>query len=91
MHTLSAEGRIVRLAPDLAWATPTYQRLAAVALERARAGPLTPATYRDLTGTSRRYVLAILEDLDRRGILVRTPEGHVPGPRAPRVTPGSAA
>jgi selenocysteine-specific elongation factor len=90
VRTLAAEGRIVRLAPDLAWATPMYQRLAAVALERARAGPLTPAAYRDATGTSRRYVLAILEDLDRRGILQRTSEGHVPGPRAPRVNPGHA-
>jgi hypothetical protein len=26
--------------------------------------------------------MAILEDLDRRGVLRRTPEGHVPGPRA---------
>ena len=31
---------------------------------------------------SRRYALAILEDLDRRGILRRTPDGHVLGPRA---------
>ena len=90
VSTLAAEGRIVRLAPDLAWATPTFQRLAAVALERARSGPLTPAAYRDATGTSRRFVLAILEDLDRRGILQRTPGGHVPGPRAPRATPGPA-
>ena len=28
--------------------------------------------------------MAILEDLDRRGILRRTPDGHVPGPRAAR-------
>jgi hypothetical protein len=26
--------------------------------------------------------MAILEDLDRRAILRRTPAGHVPGPRA---------
>ena len=45
--------------------------------------PLTPAAYRDATGTSRKYVLAILEDLDRRAILRRTPDGHVPGPKAP--------
>jgi hypothetical protein len=50
----------------------------------ARSTPLTPAAYRDATGTSRKYVLAILEDLDRRAILRRTPEGHVPGPRAPQ-------
>lgn len=84
LRALAAEGRIVRLGPNLAWATPTYHRLAAVALDRARAVPLTPAAFRDATGTSRKFVMAILEDLDRRGILARTPEGHVPGPRAPR-------
>ena len=84
VHALQADGRIVRLGPDLAWSTATYHRLAAVALELARTGPLTPAAFRDATGTSRRYVLAILEDLDRRGILQRTPEGHIPGSRAPR-------
>ena len=45
-----------------------------------RAGPLTPAAFRDETGTSRRYVLVILEDLDRRGLLRRTDAGHVLGP-----------
>jgi hypothetical protein len=50
----------------------------------AGAEPLTPAAFRDATGTSRKYVMAILEDLDRRAILRRTPTGHLPGPRAPR-------
>ena len=76
----------MRLGPDLAWATATYKGLAALALDRAREAPLTPAAYRDATGTSRKYVMAILEDLDRRGILERTAAGHVPGPRAPRAT-----
>jgi selenocysteine-specific elongation factor len=83
VRALQADGRIVRLAPDLAWSTATYHGLAATALDRARVGPLSPAAFRDATGTSRKYVLAILEDLDRRGVLQRTPEGHVPGPRAP--------
>jgi hypothetical protein len=83
VQALQAEGRIVRLGPDLAWATPTYHRLAAAALDRARVAPLSPAAFRDATGTSRKYVLAILEDLDRRGILERTAAGHVPGARAP--------
>jgi selenocysteine-specific elongation factor len=87
VRALQADGRIVRVGPDMAWAAPTYHRLAAQALEMARAAPLTPAAFRDVTDTSRRYVLAILEDLDRRGILRRTPEGHIPGPRAPRPTP----
>ena len=84
VKALQAAGRIVRLGPDLAWSSGAFHRLAAVALEQARAAPLTPAAFRDATGTSRKYVLAILEDLDRREILRRTPEGHVPGPRAPR-------
>ncbi|HYK94903.1 MAG TPA: selenocysteine-specific translation elongation factor [Candidatus Dormibacteraeota bacterium] len=83
VRALQAEGRIVRLGPDLAWATTEFHRLAGAALERARVEPLSPAAFRDATGTSRRYVLAILEDLDRRGILRRTEAGHVPGPRAP--------
>jgi Elongation factor SelB, winged helix len=91
IRALQAEGRIVRLGPDLAWATPTYHRLAAAALERARIAPLSPAAFRDATGTSRKYVLAILEDLDRREILRRTPEGHVPGPRAPIATAEATA
>ena len=80
---LARSGRIVRLEADLAWAASEFQRLAAVALAQARREPLTPAAFRDASGTSRKYVLAILEDLDRRGILRRTPAGHVPGPRAP--------
>ena len=91
LRALQAEGRIVRVGTDLAWAAPTFHRLAALALERARETPLTPAALRDATGTSRKYVLAILEDLDRRGILQRTPEGHVPGPRAPRAAREPAA
>ena len=83
VRALQADGRIVRIGTDLAWATPTYRRLAAMALEMARGAPLAPAAFRDATGTSRRYVLAILEDLDRREILQRTPGGHIPGPRAP--------
>ena len=84
LRALQADGRIIRIGPDMAWAAPTYHRLAAMALDLARVSPLTPAAFRDATGTSRRYVLAILEDLDRRGILQRTPEGHIPGPRAPQ-------
>ncbi len=82
IRALEGEGRIVRLAPDLAWSTSAWQRLAATALDRARSGPLTPAVLRDATGTSRKYVMPLIEDLDRRGLLARTPAGHVPGPRA---------
>jgi selenocysteine-specific elongation factor len=83
IRALERAGRIVVLAPDLAYAMSTYRSLAATALSMAGREPLTPAAFRDATGTSRKYVMAILEDLDRRAILSRTAEGHVPGPRAP--------
>ncbi|MEX2011384.1 MAG: selenocysteine-specific translation elongation factor [Chloroflexota bacterium] len=83
LRALEAARRIVRVDDDLAWSTATYRRLAAEALEMAARVPLTPAALRDATGTSRKYVVAILEDLDRRGWLRRVADGHVPGPRAP--------
>lgn len=82
VRELERAGRLVVLEPDLAYASMTYRDLAAQALQLASDGPLTPAVLRDVTGTSRRYVMAILEDLDRRGILRRTDAGHLPGPRA---------
>ena len=83
IRELERTGRIVVLDEDLAYAMATYRDLAAKALAMAAREPLAPAAFRDATGTSRRYVMPILEDLDRRGILRRTPAGHVPGPRAP--------
>ena len=84
VRALERAARIVVLEPDLAYAMSAYRDLAARAIAMAGREPLTPAAYRDATGTSRKYVMAILEDLDRRAILRRTPEGHVPGPKAPR-------
>jgi len=82
IRALERSGRIVVLEPDLAYATIAYRDLSARAVAMARTAPLTPAALRDATGTSRKYVMAILADLDRRAILRRTPDGHVPGPRA---------
>jgi selenocysteine-specific elongation factor len=83
VRQLERDGRIVVLDDDLAYATSTFRDLAATALELAARDPLTPAALRDATGTSRKYVMAILADLDRRAILRRTPAGHVPGAKAP--------
>jgi selenocysteine-specific elongation factor len=88
IRELERTGRIVVLEPDLAYAASTYRELTAQALALADRGPLTPAAYRDATGTSRKYVMAILEDLDRRGILRRTDAGHLPGPRAAQAPAG---
>ncbi|OGN86144.1 MAG: selenocysteine-specific translation elongation factor [Chloroflexi bacterium GWC2_73_18] len=84
VRALESAGRIVRVEADLAYESATYQRLRGLALDLARRVPLSPAAYRDATGTSRKYALAILEHLDGRGELRRTPAGHILGPRARR-------
>jgi selenocysteine-specific elongation factor len=81
VRALVETGRLVRLEDDLAWAATTYRELVKLALSMAASGPLAPAAYRDATGTSRKYVMVILEDLDRRGLLRRTDAGHVLGPK----------
>jgi hypothetical protein len=81
IRALEAAGRIVRLEDDLAWSASIYRELVRTALRLAAAAPLTPAAFRDATGSSRRYVLLILDDLGRRGLLRRTEAGHVLGPR----------
>jgi selenocysteine-specific elongation factor len=91
IRVLEAADRIVRVEDDLAWEAGTLRRFVALAFEMASRGPLLPAAFRDATGTSRRYALAILEDLDRQGLLRRTPAGHVPGPRARSGAPAPAA
>ncbi|HYH93313.1 MAG TPA: selenocysteine-specific translation elongation factor [Candidatus Saccharimonadales bacterium] len=83
VRALEQAGRIVLLDADLAYAAGTYRALSGRAVALATRAPLTPAALRDETGTSRKYVMALLEDLDRRGLLRRTPAGHVPGPKAP--------
>ena len=90
VRELERRGRIVVLEPDLAYAMSAYRQLVGRALALAAHEPLTPAALRDATGTSRKYVMAILQDLDRRAILRRTPTGHVPGPRAPQPAPSKA-
>ena len=87
IRRLERDGRIVVIDRDLAYAASAYRELTARALDLAASEPLTPARLRDATGTSRKYVMAILEDLDRRAILRRTPAGHVPGPKAPVASP----
>jgi selenocysteine-specific elongation factor len=86
IRELERAGRIVILDGDLAYAAATYRALETQVLALASRGPVSPAALRDATGTSRKYVMAILADLDRRGIMRRTDAGHVAGPRAPLVT-----
>ena len=86
VRALEAAGEIVRVDDDLAFSAPAFARLAAVAIAMAEHAPLTPAAYRDAIGSSRKYVMALLEEFGRRGVLERTADGHVPRRRRPVAT-----
>jgi len=78
IHALESAGRIVRVDRDLAWSAAAFADLQATALRLDR--PLTLAALRDATGTGRKHVMALLEDLgaardphpDARGARART-------------------
>jgi len=73
IRELEAAGDLVRLGPDLAVPPPTLD-LAVGRLRAAAAaeGPLTAARAKQALGTSRKYALPLLEELDRRGRTRRT-------------------
>ncbi|HEV2125932.1 MAG TPA: SelB C-terminal domain-containing protein [Chloroflexota bacterium] len=80
LSALSAQGRIVRVSEDLVFAAPAYNRM----VERVKThlnehGKITVAEVRDLFGTSRRYVLALLEHLDRERVTRRVGDERVLG------------
>ena len=65
-------GWLVMVSPEVAFRTEDYERMLAVVRQHLeREETLTAAQLRDLLNTSRRYVLAFLEHLDRQGITVR--------------------
>jgi hypothetical protein len=87
IRELEGSREIIRIEDDLAFSRAAWDRVEGTAISLAREGPLPPAALRDALGSSRRYVMAILEELNRQGVLLRTPNGHVLGPRADERAP----
>jgi len=69
-------GDLVQLSADVVFTRKTYQEMVGrIRKELETRGTLTVAQVRDLFGTSRKYVLALMEHLDTMGITQR--EGDV--------------
>lgn len=73
LREMEAAGQIVRLGAEIAM-TPTAIGDAVAALRRAAAADesLTASRARQVLDTSRKFVLPLLEELDRRGVTVRS-------------------
>jgi selenocysteine-specific elongation factor len=66
-----ADGRLVRIAPDLV-VTPEFLARATETLrELGNQGDITVSAFREALGTSRRFALPILEHFDARGLTKR--------------------
>jgi selenocysteine-specific elongation factor len=75
---LVEQGKIVRVAPDVAFLPHVYDEMAGwVRQQIAATGSVTVAQFRDHFGTSRKYALALLEHLDERKITRREGDARV--------------
>ncbi len=79
--TLAATGRIVRVAAHLYRAEQLAEIRARLEQTLRAEGSMTAARFRDAVGTSRKYIVPLLEFFDAAGITVR--DGDVRRLRAP--------
>lgn len=80
---LVASGTLVVVSPEVAFGAEAYGKLVRGIRELlAREGQATVARIRDEFDTSRKYILALLEHLDSKGITVRDGDVRRLGPRA---------
>jgi len=68
-------GFLTQVSDEVVFRTQDYREYVDQISQRVGQGPTTVAQVRDLLGSSRKYVLALLEHLDRTGVTVR--EGDI--------------
>jgi selenocysteine-specific elongation factor len=78
LYALFVQGKLIQVSPDVFFDAATYQDMV-WQVERAieTRGSITVAQVRDLFGTSRKYVLALLEHLDAIGVTRREDDRRV--------------
>ncbi len=72
LRVMEREGSIVRVSPELYFLREAVDRVKTTLEQHlSDRSDVTPATFRDLFGTSRKYAIPLLEYLDREGVTVR--------------------
>jgi selenocysteine-specific elongation factor len=75
LRVMERDGSVVRASPDVYFLRDAVDRVKATLKERlAPRATLTPAAFRDLFQTSRKYAIPLLELLDREGVTIRIGE-----------------
>ncbi len=89
---LVEQGRLVRVSRDLFFTPAQLERVrSAVASLAARGGSVDPAGVRDALGSSRRYVIPLLEYLDRTGFTRRVGDRRIVAAQAAPAPPPPGA
>ena len=82
---LVRSGQLVAVSPELVYPPASLERIRGLVLDQvAASGPFTVAQFRDLVGASRKWVVPLLEYLDRTGYTVRQGDVRILGPKAKR-------
>jgi selenocysteine-specific elongation factor len=74
---LAERGDIVRVGGDSVFLPDAVLRFGDAIIDALGTGPITVATARDLTGSSRKYVLPLLQFLDDHGLTRRVGDDRV--------------
>ena len=74
---LADRGDLVRVGPDAIFLPDAVARFGDTVIDALRDGPLTVARARDLTGSSRKHVVPLLQFLDDHGITRRVGDDRV--------------
>jgi len=75
LRVLERQGVVVRVSAELYFLADSLAGVKRTVRDEFKAdGTLTPASFRDRFGTSRKYTIPLLEYLDREGVTIRTGE-----------------
>lgn len=77
LRVMERSGTVVRVTPEIYFLRDTVETIEQVLCERLSGqSDITPAHFRDLFGTTRKYAVPLLEYFDREGITVRVGDGR---------------
>jgi selenocysteine-specific elongation factor len=77
LRVMERSGTVVRVTTDIYFLRETLETIEQALRERLSEGSdITPAIFRDLFGTTRKYAIPLLEHFDRSGVTVRVGDGR---------------
>jgi selenocysteine-specific elongation factor len=77
LRLLVERGKVVRVTPEIFVTRDAEARARSLIRTMASAGVVAPGEFRAALGLTRKYLIPLLEHMDRAGVTRRTPEGRV--------------